>query len=144
MLAAHFCQKFARNGAVPNVEPDAMELLLASDWPGNVRQLENAIERACVTARDGKIRPQNLPPDLAKRSQPSGEGRHPFQVDLARTLPEQLAELTQAYEERYLRKAMRRTRGHVGKCATISGLSRRSITDKIAQYKIEKDDFKKD
>ncbi len=140
VLAAHFCQKFGKPGAVPTIGPEAMELLVSCDWPGNVRQLENAIERACVTARDGVIRPGNLPPDIGRRA---GDGaKHPFHVDLARTLPQQLSEITAAFEERYLRRAMRRTRGHVGKCATISGLSRRSITDKIAQYKIDKDEFK--
>jgi len=49
-------------------------------------------------------------------------------------LQEQLTELTAAFEERYLRKALKKTRGHVGQCAEICGLSRRSITDKIAQY----------
>jgi DNA-binding NtrC family response regulator len=117
-----------------------MEVLLKCPWPGNVRQLENAIERACVTARDGVIRPQNLPSDVGRRP----ETKHPFQVDLTRTLPDQLAELTAAYEERYIRKALRKTRGHVGKCAKLSGLSRRSITDKIAHYKIDKTTFKKD
>ena len=67
---------------------------------------------------------------------------YPFNVDLSRSLPEQLAELTAAFEERYLRRALKRTRGHVGKCATISGLSRRSVTDKIAQYEIDKKAFK--
>ena len=43
-----------------------------------------------------------------------------------------------------IRKALRKTRGHVGKCAKLSGLSRRSITDKIAHYKIDKSTFKKD
>ena len=56
-------------------------------------------------------------------------------MDLARPLPDQLTDLTAAFEERYLRAAMAKTRGHVGKCAEMSGLSRRSITDKLAQYK---------
>jgi DNA-binding NtrC family response regulator len=141
VLAAHFCQKFSRPGHPPaNISPEAMDVLLKCQWPGNVRQLENALERACVTARDGVIRPANLPPDVSKR----GDVKHPFQVDLSRTLPEQLAELTAAFEERYLRKSLRKTRGHVGKCAKLSGLSRRSITDKIAHYKIDKAAFKKD
>ena len=59
--------------------------------------------------------------------------KSPFQVDLSRKLPEQLAELVAAFEKRYLTRALRKTRGHVGKCATITGLSRRSITDKIAE-----------
>jgi DNA-binding NtrC family response regulator len=141
LLAAHFCQKFARPGRPPaEISPEAMDVLLHCQWPGNVRQLENAIERACVTARDGVINPDNLPSDVTRRP----DVKHPFQVDLTRPLPEQLEELTAAFEERYIRKALRKTRGHVGKCAKLSGLSRRSITDKIAHYQIDKATFKKD
>jgi DNA-binding NtrC family response regulator len=141
LLAAHFCQRFARTGHPPaEISPEAMDVLLRCPWPGNVRQLENALERACVTARDGIIRVNNLPSDVTRRP----DVKHPFHVDLARPLPDQLTELTAAFEERYLRRALRKTRGHVGKCAKVSGLSRRSITDKIAQYKIDKTTFKKD
>jgi DNA-binding NtrC family response regulator len=143
LLATHFAQKYARGSKPPEFSPEAMQLLLSYNWPGNVRQLENAVERACVTARDGVILPGHLPPDVARGV--GGSGRpSPFNVDLARPLPDQLAELTATFEERYLRKALRKTRGHVGKCAKISGLSRRSITDKIAQYKIDKAEFKQD
>jgi DNA-binding NtrC family response regulator len=110
-----------------------MELLLSYSWPGNVRQLENAIERAVVTARDGMIRPENLPSDL-KQPMPS-KSRIP--IDLGRPLAEQLAELTAAFEKRYLRLALKRSGGHIGRCARICGLSRRSITHKVAQYKID-------
>lgn len=141
VLVAHFCQKYARHGhKTPIVSPEALKTLEEFTWPGNVRQLENAIERACITARDGVIRVNNLPSDLGGRT----ETKHPLQVDLTRPLPEQLAELTSQFEKRYLRKALRRTRGHVGKCAQISGLSRRSITDKITHYNIDKNEFKKE
>jgi DNA-binding NtrC family response regulator len=143
LLATHFVHKYSMGRTEPVISPEAMELLLAFPWPGNVRQLENAIERACVTARDGVIQPAHLPPDVAKGVAVSGRAS-PFSVDLSRSLPEQLAELTQAFEERYLRKALRKTRGHVGKCAKISGLSRRSITEKIGSYKIDKSEFKRD
>ncbi|HEY1189977.1 MAG TPA: sigma-54 dependent transcriptional regulator [Gemmata sp.] len=143
VLVSHFCQKFARNSQrPPTVSPEAMALLVKCPWPGNVRQLENAIERACVTARDGEIRTKDLPPEVGRRIE--GGGKHPFQVDLSRKLPDQLAELTASFEERYIRRALKRSRGHVGKCAKITGLSRRSITDKIAQYKIDKEQFKGD
>jgi DNA-binding NtrC family response regulator len=118
-----------------------MEALIKCEWPGNVRQLENAVERACVTARDGVIELKHLPPEVGGRK--SGDGKSPFQVDLARPLPDQLAEITAAFEERYLRRALKKTRGHVGRCAEISGLSRRSITDKITQYGIDKSQFKR-
>jgi len=142
VLAAPFAQKYARPGQPPpQVHPDAMQLLIDFNWPGNVRQLENAIERACVTARDGVILSANLPADIAK---PMAAAKGTINIDLARSLPEQIAELTAQFEERYLRKALKKTRGHVGKCARISGLSRRSITDKIAQYGIDKKEFKQD
>ena len=95
-----------------------------------------------MTARDGTIHPNNLPPDLV--GVPTSGKVSAFQVDLLRSLPEQMSEITGKFEERYLRKALRKTRGHVGKCAKITGLSRRSITDKIAQYKIDKEEFKRD
>jgi len=142
LLALHFAQKYSRGNTPPEVDPAAMQILLDYSWPGNVRQLENAIERACVTSRDGVILPANLPPDLTNASTPGKLS--PFSVDLARSLPEQMAEITGKFEERYLRKALRKTRGHVGKCAKITGLSRRSVTDKIAHYKIDKEEFKKD
>lgn len=141
ILSAHFIQKYSAGPHLPEISPEAMQMLLNYNWPGNVRQLENAIERACVTAREGPIQPIHLPPDLMRTNVARSS---PFHVDLARSLPEQLSEMTSAFEERYLRKALRKTRGHVGKCAKISGLSRRSITDKIAQYKIDKAEFKHD
>jgi len=141
VLAGHFAEKYARPNHPPLViAPEAMEILLAHDWPGNVRQLENALERACVTAIDGVITPKQLPPDITGKA----AGKPGMQVDLARPLADQLSEITASFEERYLRRALKRSRGHVGRCAEISGLSRRSITDKLAQYKIEKEEFKKD
>jgi two-component system response regulator AtoC len=46
------------------ISPEAMEVLLRSAWPGNVRQLENVVERACLLAWGGVIRPEHLPRDL--------------------------------------------------------------------------------
>src|SRR5262249_2378174 len=54
LLAMHFAEKYARAGDGPKqIAPEAMEVLLGYHWPGNIRELENAIERACVTSRDG-------------------------------------------------------------------------------------------
>jgi len=117
-----------------------MEILLSCTWPGNVRQLENAIERACVTAREGVIGVTNLPPDVGGKAPVASDSR----IDLATPLTDQLASLTAAFEEKYIRAALKKTRGHVGQCAELTGLSRRSITDKLAQYKIDRNQFKAD
>jgi DNA-binding NtrC family response regulator len=139
LLAEHFVQKFSRPGISPKqVAPEAMEALLQHRWPGNIRELENAIERACVTSRDDVIRPENLPAEILKPNRP----RYQLPVDLSRPLTEQLTELTAAFEERYLRRALKRTRGHIGRTAHLTGLSRRTITEKLALYQIEKAEFK--
>jgi DNA-binding NtrC family response regulator len=141
LLATHFANKYARPGQPPKgFAPAAMDRLLAFGWPGNVRQLENAIERACVTARGSLIEADDLPAELsateAARPAPS--------VDLGRPLPDLLRELTTALERDYLTQALQKTRGNVGRCAQIAGLSRRSISAKLAEYGIEKDSFKRD
>src|SRR5262249_22910880 len=65
LLATHFAQKYARPGEAPKqLSPGAMEVLLNYSWPGNIRELENAIERACVTSRDNIIQVENLPTEL--------------------------------------------------------------------------------
>ncbi len=141
LLATHFVQKFSPPGSSPKlICPEAMEALLQHRWPGNIRELENAIERACVTSREDIIRPENLPAEILNLPRP---GYH-IPVDLSRPMAEQIADLTAAFEERYLRRAMRKTRGHIGRTAQIMGLSRRTITDKIAHYRIDKADFKRE
>ncbi len=141
LLASHFVQKFGGPGtSSKTISPEAMEALLQHRWPGNIRELENAIERACVTSRDDTIKAENLPTEILKPGRP----RYQLPVNLSRPLTDQLAELTAAFEERYLRRALKRTHGHIGRTARLTGLSRRTITDKIALYQIDKAEFKKD
>ncbi|HLJ93867.1 MAG TPA: sigma-54 dependent transcriptional regulator [Gemmataceae bacterium] len=139
LLATHFAEKYARPGEGPRqISPRAMDALLNYHWPGNIRELENAIERACVTSRDNIIQLENLPPELVTPP----VSKLPLHVDLDRPLPDLLREAVVNIEQQYLRKALKKTRGNVGRCARICGLSRRSITAKIAEYKLDKAAFK--
>jgi two-component system response regulator AtoC len=139
LLARHFADKYARPGEpAKQISAEAMELLLAYRWPGNIREVENAIERACVTSQDSTIRPENLPPDLTRPATP----KMPLPIDLNRPLPEILREVTAEIEQRYIRKALKKSRGSIGRCAKICGLSRRSVSAKVAEYNIEKSLFK--
>jgi DNA-binding NtrC family response regulator len=139
LLATHFTEKYSRPGDPSlQISPEAMEVLLQNRWSGNIRQLENAIMRACVTARDGVIRPEDLPPELTAPQ----NARLPFHIDLERHLPDLLRDITQEVEQQYIRKALKKSHGNIGRCARICGLSRRSISAKIAEYKINKSVFK--
>jgi transcriptional regulator with GAF, ATPase, and Fis domain len=139
LLATHFAAKFKRPGdTAKQITPAAMELLLNYSWPGNIRELENAIERACVTSRDQMIQVENLPPDLVSPPRPSS----PYAIDLDRPLTELLRDAVAQIEREYLRKALEKTHGHVSECARACGLSRRSISMKLAAYQIDKSTYK--
>jgi DNA-binding NtrC family response regulator len=135
LLATHFTQKYARPGQPPKqIAPEAMQLLLNYYWAGNIRELENAIERGCVTSQDNLIRVENLPSEVCNPATP----KPPFQIDLDRKLPDLLREIIAQVEKEYIRKALKKTHGHVGRCAKICGLSRRCMTTKLAEYGIDK------
>lgn len=120
------------------ISPQAMETMMNYYWPGNIRELENAIERACLTANGHGIRPENLPPDLTAPQTPN----RTFRIDLDKPLLDLLRETMADIEQQYLRKALRKSRGNVCRCAKICGLSRRSISSKLAEYKIDRRTFK--
>jgi DNA-binding NtrC family response regulator len=140
LLATHFATKYVRPGETPRPFSAAtMQKLLSYSWPGNIRELENAIERACVVARGPAIEPDDLPPDvLTGKSAPV----QTHKIDLSRPLPDQLREMMAELEKQYIRKALKKTRGNVMRCAHICGLSRRSISAKLTEYGIKKEEYK--
>jgi transcriptional regulator with PAS, ATPase and Fis domain len=71
LLARYFVAKFGKklDKPVRKISSGAMDLLLRHDWPGNIRELENALERAVVVAESGEVRPEDLP--LAAEAPPS-------------------------------------------------------------------------
>jgi two-component system, NtrC family, response regulator AtoC len=139
LLATHFATKYSPAGeSAKQFSPEAMDVLLKYRWPGNIRELENAVERACVTSRQQMVLPVNLPPELSAAPAASV----PFPIDLDKPLPQVIQEAVAAIEQQYLRKALKRGHGNVGRCATICGMSRRSVTAKIAEYNINRAAFK--
>ena len=68
LLAHHFLEKYAHKNEKIFLDftPDAMEALICHDWPGNIRELENAIERAVVLHNDSRIKLRYLPENLQK------------------------------------------------------------------------------
>ena len=145
LLAAHFGAKYSRGDQAPkDISPAAMDRLLKHHWPGNIRELENAMERACVTARGPKIEPGDLPLEVLE-SAPSASGTNNTRaLDLDRPLPQLLRESAAELEKTYLRKALKKCRGNIGRCAKLCGLSRRSISAKLSEYGIDKEEFKEE
>jgi len=139
LLAVHFTEKYATKGeAAKSISPQAMEKLINYRWPGNIRELENAIERACVTCHENVMQLKDLPSEVVSPPSP----KLPFHIDLDRALPDLLRDVVVQVEQQYIRKALKKARGNVGHCARICGLSRRSVSAKIGAYQFEKSVFK--
>jgi DNA-binding NtrC family response regulator len=132
LLATHFTQKYAGFGGSPReIAPECMDLLLRYSWPGNIRQLENAIERACVSSSGNVIQVSSLPHEIVR---PLKGKAAP--VDWSRPLNELMTEAAAHLERRYLRKALKRSRGKLNRCAKLCGFSRRTLVSKLAEHQI--------
>src|SRR5205085_8198327 len=108
LLATHFTAKYARPSEAPKeISPQAMEALLNYRWRGNIRELENIIERACVTSRSNVIGAKDLALEIGVPS----KTRAPFNIDLERPLSEFLRDMTANIEQEYIRKALKKSRG---------------------------------
>jgi Nif-specific regulatory protein len=130
-LAMHFVRKLsARNKrAVESISPRAGGMLMDYEWPGNIRELENVIERAVILCGAGGVIGPECLPLWVREAQPSG----------ASTLDEALAVL----EERLIRNALESTRGNMARAAERLGITERIMGLRMKKYNFDFRDFRK-
>lgn len=131
MLVNHFVARFAseRRVPTPDVAPDAMAALQAYDWPGNVRQLRNIVERTIILApgdRIGRIEMDMLPAEVL--NDPS-TGSHAAPAVAIMGAP--LREAREAFEREYLRVQIRRFSGNISRTAHFIGMERSALHRKL-------------
>jgi transcriptional regulator with GAF, ATPase, and Fis domain len=146
-LSLHFLHVYARQAGknIVRIEEDALETLAAYHWPGNIRQLENAIERAVVLADGDSIGLSDLPPELNGVIVPAGrlrggqrlERHAPMPVGVAITardgLPEELSDM----ERERLVAALAQCRGNKAQAARLLGLPRSTLFSKLRKFGLE-------
>jgi DNA-binding NtrC family response regulator len=132
LLCAHFLKKYRGdfNKEIKTVTPEAMEMFYNSDWPGNVRQLENTIHRAMVSADGDSIGIDCLPKDVFQKIAPQ-ERQSDF-ASLARG-KETLITLDEA-EKHAILMALKIAGGNVVLAAQKLGLSRATFYRKIKKH----------
>ncbi len=141
-LATHFLQRYRSAASTPvkEFEPDAMQALLHHDWPGNVRELENAIKSAIALAAGSVIRLENLPEGLAPRLSRRNSGSL---INIDQRLPELTDTLIGQVEREYFLRLLTEYHGNVARCSRHSGLSRRSVAQKLQKYGLDRLRFKR-
>ena len=130
LLVDHFRQKFSEQlgNEVRRIAPEALAALERYDWPGNIRELENAIERAIVLGTGDTLGVEALPESIRRERPPRS-----LEVDI----PEEglnLEGLLDDIERRYLQRAMERTNGVQTKAADLLGMTFRQFRYKLQKH----------
>ncbi len=140
-LAEHFLAELAGDqGGVGILSPEAKRALERADWPGNVRQLRNAMHHAAVVSGGGRILPEHLPEAVDGGVGEVGEIERLLEriIELAQPGEEGLHETVITPMERALiRHAMEASEGHQGRAAEILGLHRNTLRKKIRRLGLD-------
>jgi two-component system nitrogen regulation response regulator NtrX len=128
-LVEHFVAHYAaeRRVPTPEVAPDAMVALQSYDWPGNVRQLRNVVERTVILApgdRIGRIDIDLLPAEVLGEQGEGGAGTSAI-------MGAPLREARETFEREYLRVQIRRFSGNISRTATFIGMERSALHRKL-------------
>ncbi|TGU72201.1 sigma-54-dependent Fis family transcriptional regulator [Geomonas terrae] len=124
-LAQHFLKKYSvkMKKEVTGVTPEALMLLCGYNWPGNIRELENVMERAVILARTPLVTPKELP--IWRKTPQKAEAQ----------VQPQLVSL-ENMEKAHIERTLLGTGYHKSRSAEILGISRKTLDRKIAEYGI--------
>ncbi len=130
-LVEHFVAHYANERRVqtPEVAPDAMIALQSYEWPGNVRQLRNVVERTVILApgnRIARIDIDLLPPEVLGSAGDGGGG-----ATASAIMGSPLREARESFEREYLRVQIRRFSGNISRTATFIGMERSALHRKL-------------
>ncbi len=124
LLAEHFLRRFSQetNKPVDKISRAAIDEMMLYEWPGNIRELENAIERAVVVGKEREIRPEDLP--FRRSDDPTLISKNALK-DI---------------ENAHIKKILDNNQWNIAKSSKILGIDRTTLYSKIKRYNIKKPD----
>jgi Nif-specific regulatory protein len=127
LLAQHFLKKFGEEMVIPNltVSASAMEKMVQYNWPGNIRELRNAIERAVVMGNGKEILPEDLPIGSVRANYPG------LQVGLT------LEEALNQFKKEFILLNLKHTGGNRSKAAKVMDIQRTYLSRLISKYDLK-------
>lgn len=138
LLSGHFLENHRKLTGTKKKEIDkyAMKLLTSYSWPGNVGELQNAIERACTFAEDNRIRPVDLPPKITQKVEISDDDNQDVKHQLPIGSP--LSDYIKKQEKLFIRETLKYNDGSREKTASMLGVSIATLYRKMG-LKLERD-----
>jgi DNA-binding NtrC family response regulator len=129
LLADHFLRKFQPTYLVNRINPAAMDLLTKYHWPGNIRELQNVIERAAIICHGGEIMPDNLPKELQTPQKVISES-----IAVV-NFPEGGLSLEDV-EKQLIVKALEQSSGNQTRAANLLGITRSALLYRMQKHGI--------
>ena len=136
LLIDHFLARFnhSKHTTVSGLAPDALQMLTEYDWPGNIRELENMIERLVVLKKQGVLSVEDLPEKICRRS-PGPELKEQFirfnedGINLSREVEQ--------YEKHLIMEALRKANGVTSRAAQLLHLNRTTLVEKLKRKGVD-------
>jgi DNA-binding NtrC family response regulator len=124
---------------ITSVNPEVVSALQGYDWPGNIRELENLLERAYILESSQVLTPENFPAELFKSDLPAAL----VPIDTYKPLASARQTAVDNFERQYLKELFSRTKGKVNIAAKEAGISTRQLNKLMVKHRIRKEVFKK-
>jgi two-component system response regulator AtoC len=133
LLVEHFIGAFSKKLGLSakGIDREALSALMDYRWPGNIRELENCIERAMILSDSGMIKPADLPHQVTGEGMPKGAGAVSFSAGSL-----SIKEATRSIEKRLITDALAETKGNLTKAAKLLEISYRALLYKVKEYNI--------
>lgn len=123
---------------IRRIHPAVIEAFSEYDWPGNIRELENLVERAYILEKSSTLTPETFPEQIFPSSIPSAS----IHFDDLQTLSEVRKKALESVERQYLKKVLSRNSGKINTSAADAGISTRQFHKLLTKYGIQKERFK--
>jgi DNA-binding NtrC family response regulator len=123
---------------IQEIHPKVLDAFLSYSWPGNIRELENIMERAYILEKSSVLRAESFPIDLFAQHTEIIPGK----IDPGLTLAQVRKQENQRVERRYLDMLLKQHKGKINLSAAAAGITTRQLHKLMARYSLRKEDYK--
>ncbi len=140
LLAEMFLQRLRQQflKKIQGIHPEVLDAFASYPWPGNIRELENLMERAYILETSHMLSPDNFPPDLFVGGAPLAN----VSLDLSLPLSEVRNQAKEHAQRRYIEELLAECRGKVSVTAERAGITTRQLRKLLCRYGIDKSCYK--